>query len=60
LAFRYHQKLIELSSMALDYVENESSCRKTLRRLLDELLVYIDAHFQVEEASDLTQSAQSV
>lgn len=47
---RYHQKLIELSSKALAHIENETPCRETLRRLLDEFLVYVDAHFQVEEA----------
>jgi hemerythrin len=47
---RYHQKLIELSSKALAHVENGNLCRKKLRRLLEDLLVYVDAHFQVEEA----------
>jgi hemerythrin len=47
---RYHQKLIELSSKALAHIENETPCSATLRRLLEEFLVYVDAHFQVEEA----------
>jgi hemerythrin len=47
---RYHQRLFELSSKTLAYVESPSRCSKTLRRLLAELLVYVDAHFQVEEA----------
>jgi hemerythrin len=47
---RYHQKLIEFSSKALAHVENETPCHKTPRSLLEELLVYIDAHFQIEEA----------